>query len=106
MIVAGTVQRLVHTPPVTSLDVLSELVSRTATLVRQRLCGLRGHIYVLHSSPERLSLRCFACRAETRGWAIEVRPAFDAWVSKRARVAPRGGASESARHLKGERAAA
>ena len=39
-------------------------------------CGLRGHLYVLHSEPGRLSLRCFACGAQTRGWIVDVRPAF------------------------------
>ena len=85
MIVAGIAQRL-YTPPINSERCASALVSRATSLVRQRLCGLRGHIYVLHSAPGRLSLRCFACGAETRGWDIDVRPAFRRREAPRARV--------------------
>jgi hypothetical protein len=46
------------------------LVSRS----RQAFCGLRGHDMMLHFEPERLSLRCLACGAETAGWRLDVNP--------------------------------
>jgi hypothetical protein len=41
---------------------------------RQALCGLRGHDMMLHFEPNRLSLRCLACGAETPGWRLDVSP--------------------------------
>jgi hypothetical protein len=43
---------------------------RTADCARHTLCGLHGHLYVRHFEPRRLSLRCYACGAETRGWSL------------------------------------
>lgn len=38
--------------------------------LRQILCGLIGHDLYRHFTPERVSLRCVACQAETPGWSI------------------------------------
>jgi hypothetical protein len=39
---------------------------------RQALCALRGHEMMLHFGPNRLSLQCLACGAETPGWRLDV----------------------------------
>ena len=41
---------------------------------QQLLCGLLGHDMMLHFEPNRLSLRCWACGAETPGWQLDVSP--------------------------------
>ena len=69
------------------VDRMSSLFDRVTTVVRHTLCGLHGHLYVLNSAPGHLSLRCFACGAQTSGWAIDVRPAFRGVGPTRARVA-------------------
>ena len=50
------------------------------------LCGLRGHEMVRHWEPAHLCLRCEHCGATTRGWTIDVRPAFRRPAPPRARV--------------------
>jgi hypothetical protein len=40
---------------------------------RQAFCALRGHELLLHFEPDRLSLRCLVCGAETPGWQLDVR---------------------------------
>jgi hypothetical protein len=87
MFVAVTARPPVRTPSPNSTRPASTLIRRATRLVRQRLCGLHGHLFVLHSAPGRLSLRCFACGAETRGWTIDVRPAFRCAGPARARAA-------------------
>jgi hypothetical protein len=34
------------------------------------VCGVRGHMMVRRFEPERLSLRCLLCGAETTGWRL------------------------------------
>ena len=46
------------------------------TFTRRTLCAARGHDMFVHFEPERLSLRCVACGAETQGWRIDVDPRF------------------------------
>jgi hypothetical protein len=55
---------------------VAELLRRACLWARQALCGLRGHSMLLHFEPDRLSLRCFACGAETTGWTLDIRPEF------------------------------
>ncbi len=62
------------------------LVRRVVSRGRQALCGLRGHEMVRHFEPNRLSLRCVACGAQTPGWTIDVRPAFRSGGPARAKV--------------------
>lgn len=40
----------------------------------QFLCGLGGHEFVRQYEPNRLSLRCMACRFETSGWVLKAKP--------------------------------
>lgn len=40
------------------------------------LCGLSGHDMLRHFEPDRLSLLCARCGAQTPGWTIDVNPAF------------------------------
>ena len=44
--------------------------------MRQAVCALRGHDMVLQFEPDRLCLGCLACGARTRGWTIDVNPAY------------------------------
>jgi hypothetical protein len=46
------------------------LTRRAVECMQHALCALRGHLYVLHVSRGHLSLRCFACGAETPGWSV------------------------------------
>jgi hypothetical protein len=68
---------------------VSALVGHLAGAVRHAMCGLHGHLWVLHSTPGHLSLQCFACGAQTRGWTIDVRPQFRPLPPPRARVGQR-----------------
>lgn len=52
------------------------LWGRLHWLLRRLLCGLMGHDMVKHFEPQRLSLRCLSCGAETRGWTLVVKPEF------------------------------
>ena len=40
----------------------------------QAFCGLRGHHMLLHFEPDRLSLRCLTCGAQTPGWRLDPSP--------------------------------
>jgi hypothetical protein len=40
---------------------------------RRAFCALRGHELLLHFEPNRLSLRCPICGAETPGWQLDPR---------------------------------
>jgi hypothetical protein len=44
--------------------------------MRQALCALRGHDMALVFEPDRLSLGCLGCGARTKGWTIDVNPAY------------------------------
>ncbi len=57
------------------------MVVRTAAVARllvsrgrQVFCRLHGHDMLLHFEPNRLSLQCVACGAETPGWRLDVNP--------------------------------
>lgn len=46
------------------------VLARTASHLRQFLCGLHGHDALLHFERDRLSLLCTTCGHETSGWDI------------------------------------
>jgi hypothetical protein len=71
---SARVDRLIFSPR-ENATVLG-IVYLAVSYARQALCGLRGHVMVRHFEPDRLSLRCLACGAETPGWTIDVRPSF------------------------------
>jgi hypothetical protein len=52
------------------------LMWRPVTWIAQWFCGLRGHEMVVHFAPDRMSLCCLSCGAETLGWSINVDPRF------------------------------
>jgi hypothetical protein len=70
MIATSTITRSLLVPPIRPKVSAERFTRRAADSVRRGLCGLRGHLYVLHFAPGRLSLRCFACGAETHGWSF------------------------------------
>jgi hypothetical protein len=63
---------------------------------RHALCGLAGHDMVRHFEPDRLSLRCTICGAQTRGWTIDVNPAFRRRTAPVVRRLPRTAPGEAA----------
>ena len=54
------------------------LLRRAWSAVHRTTCALQGHRHqmMLHFEPDRLSLRCPACGAETAGWRITIDPRF------------------------------
>jgi hypothetical protein len=48
---------------------VADLTAAAAWLRRAR-CGLGGHSMLLQFEPNRLSMRCHSCGAETPGWSI------------------------------------
>jgi len=71
---ATRVDRLIFSPRDNATDV--GIVSLALSHAHQALCGVRGHVMARHFEPDRLSLRCLTCGAETPGWTIDVRPSF------------------------------
>ena len=47
---------------------------RVMMMVRQALCGVRGHDTLLHFEDERMALRCVSCGHETPGWELNEVP--------------------------------
>jgi hypothetical protein len=70
MIAASAITRSLVAPSTRPMLDAAPFARRAADCVRRGLCGLRGHLYVLHFAPGRLSLRCFACGSETHGWSL------------------------------------
>ena len=86
MIVARIALGSIQTPSIDAESGISRFLRRAADGVRHLVCGLHGHHFVLYSRPGHLSLRCFTCGAETRGWTIDVRPTLRRPLPPRARV--------------------
>ena len=40
---------------------------------REATCGIGGHEYYVHSTSNRIFMRCSACGRETPGWRIDAR---------------------------------
>ena len=47
---------------------------RAMVMLRQALCGVRGHDTLLHFEGERMALRCVSCGHETPGWELNEAP--------------------------------
>jgi hypothetical protein len=68
----------------TSQPSQSLLVRWCSSIVRhvsQLLCGLHGHLMVMHFEPHRLSLHCAWCGYHSHGWDIGAVPTR--WVERR-----------------------
>lgn len=52
------------------------LLSRILRSVRHAICGLLRHEMLVHFEADRMYLQCLRCGAQTRGWVIDVNPAF------------------------------
>jgi hypothetical protein len=49
---------------------LSRVVGAASRQVAQFLCGVHGHLIMLHFEPHKLSLKCSLCGYETEGWEV------------------------------------
>ena len=47
-----------------------ETVMLPVVWLKQIICALRGHDYLVHSAPQRMFLRCTWCDHETPGWHV------------------------------------
>lgn len=52
------------------------ILARVRLAVRRFICGLFGHDMLLHFDANRVCLQCFRCGEQTRGWVVDVKPAF------------------------------
>jgi hypothetical protein len=52
------------------------LLARIRRFVSHVICGLLRHEMLLHFEADRMYLQCLRCGAQTRGWVIDVNPAF------------------------------
>jgi hypothetical protein len=66
---------LPHRPPdAEHLDVrLGRGVRAARAFVREAVCAVAGHDYLVQAARHRLFLRCVDCGHETPGWRIDVR---------------------------------
>lgn len=65
-----------------SQSFLARWCSSVVRHVSQLLCGLHGHLIVMHFEPHRLSLHCAWCGYHSHGWDIGQVPA-PLWVERR-----------------------
>jgi hypothetical protein len=65
------------------LTAVRQGLRRASVRARQIACGVSGHDYLRHASPDRIFLRCATCNRETPGWHIDV--AIRGGVRSRAR---------------------
>ncbi len=54
---------------------LVRIGSAVSRLVMQKLCGMQGHLILLHYEPNKLSLQCAICGYESEGWEVGRPPA-------------------------------
>ena len=47
------------------------LLQRGLTWMKQAVCGLGGHDYLVHTTSNRLFLQCTSCGHETPGWRVD-----------------------------------
>ena len=50
--------------------VFARIVSAFARQVARFVCGLNGHLILLHFEPNKLSLQCSLCGYESEGWEV------------------------------------
>jgi len=49
---------------------VSRLMIATMRLIARFMCGLHGHVILLHFEPTKLSLQCALCGYESEGWEV------------------------------------
>jgi hypothetical protein len=52
------------------------VLARILRSVRPVICGLLRHEMLVRFEADRMCLQCLRCGAQTRGWVIDVNPAF------------------------------
>ena len=53
-----------------ALSLVSRLFSALSRKLAQLVCGLHGHLILLHFEPNKLSLQCALCGYESEGWEL------------------------------------
>jgi len=49
---------------------ISRAITYVFRLVARGLCGMHGHLILLHFEPNKLSLQCGLCGYESEGWEV------------------------------------
>lgn len=49
---------------------LERIVAPALRFVARLICGLQGHLILLHFEPHRLSLQCALCGYQSEGWEV------------------------------------
>jgi hypothetical protein len=57
-----------------ALGYINEACRAVAGWLRQTACGATGHEMVRRFEPQRMSLQCLSCGAETAGWLLDQEP--------------------------------
>lgn len=77
--VTQTVFRLSRTADQVKPDspgVFARLFMGVLRKIARLMCGLHGHVILLHFEPTKLSLQCALCGYESEGWAVGRSPAL------------------------------
>ena len=53
-----------------ALSLMSRIFSALGRHLSQLVCGLHGHLMLLHFEPTKLSLQCALCGYESEGWEV------------------------------------
>jgi hypothetical protein len=53
-----------------SPNIFSRLAMSLTGLLTRMLCGMHGHLILLHFEPNKLSLQCGLCGYESEGWEV------------------------------------
>lgn len=87
--VTQTVFRLSQTanqPKTYSPGFVTRLVMGVFRRIARLMCGLHGHVILLHFEPTKLSLQCGLCGYETEGWEVGRSPALRVCESHSSRL--------------------
>ena len=58
-------------PPQAADGQPQHLLQRALMRMKQTVCGLAGHDYLVHTTGKRLFLQCTSCGHETPGWRVD-----------------------------------
>lgn len=73
-----------------SAGFVEKLVRGVSRRIARLICGVHGHVILLHFEPTRLSLHCALCGYESEGWEVGRSKALRVCESPRRRLEKRG----------------